>query len=158
LICYDRSADSRVALERATQLFADHPATVLTVWEPLEEQLRRTPLAYAGVTTDDDLRDVDEASRIAADEAAAEGVDLAQRLGMTAHPRSAARTTTTGQAILAEAKALGATAIVMGSRGLTGVKSLLLGSVVHEVIQHADRAVVVVPSQTLAASRVRAAR
>ena len=45
---------------------------------------------------------------------------------------------------------------LMGSRGLTGVKSLLLGSVSHEVIQHADRAVVVVPSPDVAESRARA--
>jgi nucleotide-binding universal stress UspA family protein len=50
------------------------------------------------------------------------------------------------------------TAIVMGSRGLTGVKSLLLGSVSHELIQHADRTVVVVPSPEVAGSRARALR
>ena len=43
----------------------------------------------------------------------------------------------------------------MGSRGLTGVKSLLLGSVSHEVIQHADRTVVVVPSPHVAESRAK---
>ena len=34
-----------------------------------------------------------------------------------------------------------------------GVKSFLLGSVSHEVVQHADRAVLVVPSSGLAAHR-----
>jgi nucleotide-binding universal stress UspA family protein len=43
----------------------------------------------------------------------------------------------------------------MGSRGLTGVKSLLLGSVSHAVIQHADRTVIVVPSSEVAAARAR---
>jgi nucleotide-binding universal stress UspA family protein len=43
----------------------------------------------------------------------------------------------------------------MGSRGLTGVKSLLLGSVSHAVIQHADRTVIVVPSPEVAAARAR---
>lgn len=38
------------------------------------------------------------------------------------------------------------------------VKSLLLGSVSHEVIQHADRTVVVVPSPDMAASRARGLR
>jgi nucleotide-binding universal stress UspA family protein len=32
-----------------------------------------------------------------------------------------------------------ANAIVVGSRGLTGIKSLLLGSVSHGLVQHADR-------------------
>ena len=33
----------------------------------------------------------------------------------------------------------------MGSRGLTGIKSLLLGSVSRGVLTHADRPVMVVP-------------
>lgn len=57
--------------------------------------------------------------------------------------------------VLAEADRAGADAIVMGSRGLTGLKSLLLGSVSHEVLQHADRTVVVVPSPQVAQSRAR---
>lgn len=43
--------------------------------------------------------------------------------------------------------------IVIGTRGLTGVKSLLLGSVSHAVVQHADRAVLVVPSPEIAEAR-----
>jgi nucleotide-binding universal stress UspA family protein len=57
--------------------------------------------------------------------------------------------------ILDEARELGATAIVVGSRGLTGVKSLLLGSVSHALIQHADRTVIVVPSPDVAAARAK---
>ena len=39
------------------------------------------------------------------------------------------------------------------SRGLTGVQSLLLGSVSHAVLQHADRTVIVMPSPGEAAAR-----
>jgi nucleotide-binding universal stress UspA family protein len=46
----------------------------------------------------------------------------------------------------------------MGCRGLTALKSLLLGSVSHAVIQHADRTVIVVPSPAVAASRADARR
>jgi nucleotide-binding universal stress UspA family protein len=64
-----------------------------------------------------------------------------------------ARERTTADAILAEADAVDARVIVLGTRGLTGVKSVLLGSVSHAVLQHADRPVVVVPSAEVAKER-----
>ncbi len=156
LICYDGSPDARTALEHAAGLFSAHVATVLTVWEPIEEVLVRQPLPYSGGAAVD-IEDIDEASRHEADGVAAEGAMHARTLGMTAHPRSVARTTTAGRAIVVEAAALDADAIVMGSRGVGGVRSVLLGSVVHEVMQHADRSVLVVPSEEVIASRARAA-
>jgi len=42
---------------------------------------------------------------------------------------------------------------VIGSRGLTGLKSVLLGSVSHAVLQHADLPVIVAPSAEVAAAR-----
>ena len=42
---------------------------------------------------------------------------------------------------------------MLGSRGLTGIKSLLLGSVSHAVLQHADRPVLVIPSSEVAHER-----
>ena len=90
-----------------------------------------------------------------AKQTASEGVKLAVALGLKAEGRSTAQVTTTGRAILKQADEVGASVIVMGTRGLTGVKSLLLGSVSHEVIQHADRTVTVVPSPEVAASRAR---
>ncbi|MGG7643591.1 universal stress protein [Rhodovulum sp. YNF3179] len=48
------------------------------------------------------------------------------------------------ETILDSAKDIGADMIVMGSRGLGGLKGLLLGSVSHKVNQHADCTVVTV--------------
>jgi hypothetical protein len=45
--------------------------------------------------------------------------------------------------------------ILLGTRGLSGVKSLMLGSVSHAVLHHADRPVLVVPSADLAEERHR---
>jgi nucleotide-binding universal stress UspA family protein len=158
LICFDGLADSRAAVERAAQLFADAPVRLLTVWKPFVELIARTALGFGPVPSGADPAGIDEASRETADEIAVEGAALATRLGMSAVAGSASRAPTTARAILLQAGELDATAIVMGSRGLTGVKSLLLGSVSREVIRHADRAVVVVPSPEVAATRVRALR
>jgi nucleotide-binding universal stress UspA family protein len=155
LICYDGSPDSRSAVEHAAELFGDEPATVLTVWEPFVEVIARTVVGFGMVPSVPDAGEIDAASRGAAERTAAEGVELAGKLGMSARPLTCSQTTTTARAILAEADRIGASAIVMGSRGLTGVKSLLLGSVSHEVIQRADRTVAVVPSPEVAASRAR---
>jgi hypothetical protein len=58
---------------------------------------------------------------------------------------STGRRTTIADTIPAEADGVGARAIVVGTRGLTGIKSLLLGSVSHALLQHADLPVIVVP-------------
>ena len=155
LICYDGSADAKTAVEHAAELFASEPATVLTVWQPFIEVIARTTVGFGMVPSIPDADEIDTASRKSAEQAAAEGVELAHKLGMDAEPRTCAQGSTTARTILGQADKLGARAIVMGSRGLTGVKSLLLGSVSHEVIQHADRTVVVVPSPEVAASRAR---
>jgi nucleotide-binding universal stress UspA family protein len=155
LICYDGSADARSAVEHAAELFHDEPATVLTVWQPFIGIAARSTVGFGLVPSIPDAQEIDEASQRAAGQTAEEGVELATKLGMRAESRICSRGTTTGRAILAEADQIGARAIVMGSRGLTGVKSLLLGSVSHEVIQHADRTVAVVPSPEVAKSRAR---
>ena len=155
LICYDGSADARSAVEHAAELFREEPATVLTVWQPFTEIAARSTLGFGLVPAIPDPEEIDKASEEAAGHTAQEGVELATKLGMRAEPRVCSQRTTTARAILAQADRTGARAIVMGSRGLTGVKSLLLGSVSHEVIQHADRTVAVVPSPEVATSRAR---
>lgn len=156
LIGYDGSPDAKAAVQRAAQLLRGHTVTVLTVWEPLYEVFARMPSGFGIGPGMIDFGEADKASRERAERIVAEGVKLARAAGLDAQPRTCSQKTTTADAILSEAEAVGADAIVMGSRGLTGLKSLLLGSVSHAVIQHADRAVIVVPSVDVAASRERA--
>ena len=158
LICYDGSDDARAALDEAAELFPSQDAIVLAVWEPFVEVVARSNVGWGMVPSFPDDEEIDKASRTRAERLAQEGAELAQKAGIKADPGTAQQVTTTGRTILAEAERRAAAAIVMGSRGLTGLKSLLLGSVSHEVIQHADRTVVVVPSATVAASRAREVR
>jgi nucleotide-binding universal stress UspA family protein len=158
LICYDGSSDAKAAIEHAAELLGAHPATVLTVWEPFMEVLERSPSGMGLAPGIVDAEKIDEANRQNAEQRAQEGADLARKAGLNAQPRTCSQTSTIAIAILSQADEVGASAVVMGSRGLTGLKSLLLGSVSHAVIQHADRSVVVVPSPDVATARQRALR
>jgi nucleotide-binding universal stress UspA family protein len=155
LLCFDGSPDARAAVQSAGELFPGRSVTLLTVWQPFAEVAARTTIGFGIVPMAPDAGEIDDASVKHAEQMAAEGVALAREAGLDATPLAVALTSTTARAILAEADKLDASAIVMGSRGLTGFKSLLLGSVSHEVIQHADRTVVVVPSPDVAESRAR---
>jgi nucleotide-binding universal stress UspA family protein len=155
LLCYDGSDDAKAAIDRAATLFPGRPATVLTVWEPFIAVLERTGagLAFGGPAMDFD--DIDAQNEKAALDAAKEGAARADAAGLSAQPRSVCRGTTIANTILDAAEDVGADAIVMGTRGLTGLKSLLMGSVSDAVLHHADRPVVIVPSTETAEARRR---
>jgi len=151
LIAYDGSKDAQSAVDLAGDLMSGEPTTVLSVWEPFVDVMARTGLGVGpGVV---DFEALDKAYEESARERAVEGAQRAARAGLNAQPRTRARHATIAATILAEADEVGASAIVLGSRGLTGVKSLLLGSVSHAVLQHADRPVIVVPSPEVARQR-----
>lgn len=151
LIAYDGSKDAQSTIDLAGELMGGEPTTVLSVWEPFVDVMARTGLGVGpGVI---DFEALDKAYEESARERAAEGAQRAARAGLNAQPRTRARHATIAATILAEADEVGASAIVLGSRGLTGVKSLLLGSVSHAVLQHADRPVIVVPSPEVAHQR-----
>ncbi len=153
LICYDGSLDSQAAVERAAELLKGERASVLTVWAPFTETVARMPWGPGMAPGIADADEIDDASRKDAERRAQEGAQLARELGLDAEPRVRSQDTTISSAILAEARDVDASAIVIGTRGLTGVKSLLLGSVSHAVLQHADRTVIVVPSAEVASAR-----
>jgi nucleotide-binding universal stress UspA family protein len=156
LIAYDGSPDARSALEHAAELEPSEPVTILVVWEPFVEVMTHTGAGYGMAPGIVDYEAIDRVSEESARQRADEGVELARGLGLDAQPRVAVQETTIANAILAAADDVNARAIVMGTRGLTGVKSLLLGSVSHAVLQHADRPVVVVPSRHVAKERAAA--
>ena len=131
LICYDGSADAQAAIDRAGSLMPGSDATVLVIWETILETLTRNGSLGLGFI----------------------GEDGGEAVGLVAHPRIADRGEGIAAAILGVAGDVNADVIVLGTRGLSGAKSLVLGSVSQAVLHHADRAVLVVPSPALAEHR-----
>lgn len=154
LICYDGSADSQAAIDRAGELIEGEPATVLCVWEPFIDVLARSSYGIPMFAPDAaDIDAIDAGNEREASRRAEEGAERAARAGFEAQARTRAREGTVAEAVLAEADAVGARAIVIGTRGLTGMRHVFLGSVSHGVLHEADLPVIVVPSPDVATER-----
>lgn len=151
LIAYDGSEDAKASITEAAKLFPTEPVTIATAWSHFIDTMAR---AGAMTTMVVDYDAIDEATRANATARANEGADVATAAGLSdVQPVTLEVTTTLADALLAEADAIDAKAIVMGSRGLGAVKAFFLGSVSSAVLHHADRPVIVVPSPEVAAHR-----
>src|ERR1700755_752450 len=134
LIAYDASPSARRVIAEAAALFPTRRAVVITVWEP--------GLAYASATANPALgdgmtagaidygagREIEAAAREHAQQVAAEGAELATSAGLRAEAEAIADATASGETIAARAGELGAAVLVVGSRGLSGLRARLEGS------------------------------
>ena len=160
LVSYDGSADAQAAIDHVAELMPGAKATVLTVWEPIMDALMRSGSLGAGMGMGVGLpgayaesESIDAAVRGAALARATEGAERAVAAGLIADARCEGRDGDVANTILAAAAEVEADLVVMGTRGLSGVKAFLLGSVSQAVVHHSDRAVMVVPSAALAERR-----
>ena len=93
--------------------------------------------------------EVDEAVESHAHRVAAEGAALARTVGFDpAEPVVIADEVNVPGTLVHVAEQRGAQLIVIGSRGLTGLKARLLGSTAHAVLRHAHLPVLVIPAST----------
>ena len=76
---------------------------------------------------------------------------MAEQAGLIAEPLAVHGSGSVWRTILELAERNDAAAIVMGSRGRTGLRSMLLGSVSSAVIGHADRPTLVIRHSVAAA-------
>lgn len=156
LLCYDGSAGAQAAIDLAAQAMPGARATVVTVWEPFLEAVNHGSWFAGEFTLGDggqDYEQIDRAAEQAASDTAVEGAQRALDAGLLAAARVARRQRGIADAIMLEAAAVDADVIVVGTRGRGDYRSLLLGSVSHHLVQHADRAVSVVPSRDLVDQR-----
>jgi nucleotide-binding universal stress UspA family protein len=142
VLCYDGSDDAKHAIERAGRLLGGRDALVVTVWHPTHAL---GSFAFAGAT--DSMYDFVEVNRAAAElgaRVAADGVRIAEQAGLRAEALAVEATGPVWKTIVQIADRNDAATIVMGSRGLTGLRSLLLGSVSSAIVHHADRPTLVI--------------
>jgi nucleotide-binding universal stress UspA family protein len=122
---------------------------VVTVWErPVGFDASAWLGEIASTTVD-----VHYLDRAAADAArvAADGVRVAKQAGLEAVPVAVEAGGAVWQTILDLADQHDAATIVMGSRGLTGLRSILHGSVSSAVAEHAERPTLIIRRSTAAA-------
>jgi nucleotide-binding universal stress UspA family protein len=146
LIGYDGSADAHAAIERASRLFSGSGAIVATVWEPVMEMVTRSGGGIGLTAVPDDFTQLDAQAESSARSSAEEGATRARELGLDAEGRALRRVTSVAAALIDEAQASSADAVIVGTRGRGTVKSALLGSVSNELVHHAGLPVMVVPS------------
>ena len=148
LIAFDGSAAARQAVAAAASLLAPHRVIVVTVWE--EGLAYATPvpavdMAPMASTIDPETAlELDHLQHDHADRIANEGADLARSLGMDAQPLAVPEAANVAETILDLAREQNAVAIVVGSRGLSGLRARLEGSTSKAVSKRAACPVIVV--------------
>jgi nucleotide-binding universal stress UspA family protein len=147
LIAFDGSAAARQAVAAAAALLQPRATLVLTVWEAaLAHAVAASPpdIAMTPAVDPATVLSFDEALRGHAERVANEGAELARSLGLDAEPLAMADVRDVARTIADVARERNAAAIVVGSRGLSGLRSRFEGSTSKGVVKHAPCPVVVV--------------
>jgi nucleotide-binding universal stress UspA family protein len=117
---------------------------VLYAWEPA--LVASGSIGMAAPVPEDEI----EQEAAIADRLAEDGARQARALGLTAEAKAQESVSPTWRTIVDTAEHDGADLVVMGTRGLSGMRSALLGSVSHKVAQHILCPVLIVPDGEVA--------
>jgi len=139
LICYDGSADSDRAIEAAAVLLGPRHAVVVDIGPTLTAA--ESVAAVSAVVPGNAFEDLNMDSAL---EKARAGADRAREAGFKAELRTELMEPV-WESIVDVADEINAAVIVLGSRGLNGIRERLNGSVSHEVAEHSRRPVLIVP-------------
>jgi nucleotide-binding universal stress UspA family protein len=149
LIAYDGSDAAKQAVSAAAELFAGRPAYVVTIWEPglayAMSDLEPTGPELSPIPMDiEGTQDLEDDLQVHARRTAAEGAELAKAAGLDCEALVVADRANVAEAIVKVARKRSVAAIVVGSRGLTGLRARLEGSTSSAVLKQAECPVVVV--------------
>ena len=149
MIAYDGSDAAKQAIAAAAELFGGRRAYVITIWEPglayamsdLEPtgpELSPIPMDIRGT------QELEDELQVHARRTAAEGAELARAAGLDCEALVVADRVSIAEALVEVARKQSVAAIVVGSRGLSGLRARLEGSTSSAVLKHAACPVVVV--------------
>jgi nucleotide-binding universal stress UspA family protein len=141
LICYDGTEGSHRAIESAAALLGARRAVVLDVGPPLTQA--ESYAAMSPVVPGEAFEELNEEDAL---RRARDGAERARRAGFDAEAR-AGISAPTWEGIVDVADEIDAAVIVLGSRGLTGAREMIEGSVSHQVAEHSGRPVLIVPPE-----------
>jgi nucleotide-binding universal stress UspA family protein len=139
LICYDGSADSDRAIDAAAALLGPRRAVVVDVGPKMTPA--ESAAALSSVVPGTAFEDLNTDSAL---EKARAGADRARKAGFEAESR-AELVEPFWEGIVYVGDEIDASVIVLGARGLKGIREQLEGSVSHDVAEHAGRPVLIVP-------------
>lgn len=146
LYCYDGSPDARETLERGVALLGGHDAVVMCIFESILAMPTGGDFPYPDMMPAEDAGELDQTVRTRALGLAGDGCRLLQAAGVRATPAAVEGGGAVWRTILAEADDRDVSVVVLGSRGITGVRSLVVGSVSHGVANHSHRPVLIIPT------------
>lgn len=145
LIAYDGSEEADRAIRYAGRFLSVTRAIIVTAWEPLHRQAARAAGMTGLIQPDWSREDAPDPVRADAEAIAARGAAVASEAGFEAEAHLIESTSAIWTAIIAAADRFDVDIIVSGTRGTTGLKSLLQSSVADHVLRHGHRPVFIVP-------------
>lgn len=147
MIAFDGTPNSRRAVRYAGTFLTAERAVILTVWAPMRPGPDPVSIDLDGPPDPPDPQDAEDADIAFTDAQRTnlEGTELARAAGLAAEPQCIAVVGTVWRTIIDAADNLGADLIVTGTRGTTGLRSLMQSSVADRVLRHGGRPVLIVP-------------
>jgi nucleotide-binding universal stress UspA family protein len=144
LVGFDDSPDAAVAIAVGAALFPEARAHIAHVWMPPFTVHPSPAQVREARTVDGLIRVLEEQGRARADQVIANGMALASVAGWTAEPVSRRGFAGEGLELARLAEEIDANVLIVGARGLSGVRALL-GSVSDAVAHYSLVPVLVVP-------------
>ena len=144
---YDGSEGARTAIEAAGRLFPGSKADVVTVWRSVAAVGSAANIGLPTEVIGKASVQLDREAEARALKLAEEGAAVARENGLDATARAVKCTSgNTWWTLVQLAEESRPAAVVVGSRGRSSIKAVLMGSVSTGVTQHSSVPVVVVPS------------